>query len=248
MYMNLVFSAGWLYLFIFIMILCVWRLVAKASIVNREGRSDARVLHIEPFTPEKRTVPASGALGVDSQAMDKAEEALTATLRQLPDTDLEGRAGVLVNLGRLYRDRAAVVERRGSLIEAARAYYQGTQLGLPEGSAVRFALFAGLGDAYLELSSVYETRECLVRAMQAYATALKNGGADPENFAALCEKYSEAALSLAGHSEPELNRRRAAQALKAGLGRVDEQGHADWHRRLREKLVEVELGGENPGS
>jgi hypothetical protein len=241
--MDLVFSAGWLYLFIFLMLLCVWRIVVKAQAINREARMDTRVIHIEPFTPERKE-PAAGAHGLDMEALLKAEEALQGRLvRQAGESGPAGRAGLLLNLGRLYRDMAGISEKRENLIKAARAYYEGTQLTLPAEDDQKVSLLAGLGDTYLELSPVYETQECLARAMQAYATALKGEReGDPVRFAAICESFSEAALLLSGHADGEVNRERAAKALKAGLAALDEQEHGEQHRRMREKLVEVELG------
>ena len=59
---------------------------------------DTRVIHIEPFTPEKKE-PAAGAHGLDMAALLKAEEALQAALTQQAEgTDPAGRARLLVNL------------------------------------------------------------------------------------------------------------------------------------------------------
>lgn len=241
--MDLVFSPGWLYLFLAIMILCVWRIIVKARTINQESRRDARVFHIAPFTPDKRE-PVAGSHGSDSDALRKAEEALHASLRKHPaEPDPEGRARILLNLGRLYRDLAIHGERRVYLIKAAQAYYEGTALPVSEESDLAVPLLAGLGDTYQELSAVYEEQECLGRAMQAYALAIKAGtGADPARYAALCESYSQAAMSLGAIIDGEENRNRAAKALKAGLAALDENEHPDQHRRLRERLVELELG------
>lgn len=215
-----IFSKGWLFLFLAVLVISILRVIQKLRVIHREGAADAKVRIVKPIRVERGPSEAADPGSEQEKGVSglrNREQGLTAELERYPVEESPAeRARVLCDLGVVYRELSRIENREEELLKAAQCYYQASGIFSPqEAPEEHGGLMVHLADIYVELSGTYKKAECLRRAGAAYARALNVLGSEshPDRRAGIGAKLGRVLVELADESEPGKNLLRAIQVL-----------------------------------
>jgi len=234
--MPQVFSSGWLYLFIIVMVISIVRIWFKLRTIKREAPMDRPVIKVPPVfrqeqengdEPEADSFLAGPDELIRHGDYETALELLNGLLESFsPTEEREQRGKVLFRIGACHSRLAAGEEKLQHMLRAGEALREAVRLFSPP----RFR------DYYLraldELATLYEDIareknpvEYLTQSARACESAAESAGqggmAVPE--AIFLARAGSAYRQLASHNEAQVNLRRAADAYEkaaAALGTV----------------------------
>ncbi|UCF30127.1 MAG: hypothetical protein JSV26_08605 [bacterium] len=216
----LIFSKGWLYLFLAVILISVIRIIQKIGVIQREGNLKARIQIIKPIDAVRRAAKrrAEGAVQErEHSGLRTRAEALEKELESRPVDEFPAEhCRLLMDLGETHRALSLYDDRKEELLRAARWFFLGSQARPPEGFQEEHGHFlARLGDTYTELSGIFERTECLGRAAASYGEALTAAGPglDRERRAEIEAKLGGVLLDLADDEDREMNLVRAIHVL-----------------------------------
>ncbi len=244
--MQLIFSAGWLYLASIILAICVVWIILKVRTIHEGSRMDGNIIPVA-IVKKRGDGPvndsADGILEKKAEYLKKVEETLAGALENYSaDEHPLARAGILGKLGRLYYDKAMIEDRKDNLLKAAGYHYEGTQLQTKEEHPVEYSSsMVELGMVYVDLAEDYEREECLKRAVSAYGEALKifKTETHPIERASTLYQLARALVPMSEFGNAERNYYVAQQALQKALAIYNEDKYAAEHRRADELLEKI---------
>ncbi len=149
--MQLIFSAGWLYIAFIVLAICVVWIILKIRTIHEGSRMDGNIIPVA-IVKKRGDGPvndsADGILEKKTEYLKKVEETLAGALENYSaDEHPLARAGILGKLGRLYYDKAMIEDRKDNLLKAAGYHYEGTQLQTKEEHPVEWRARRGVGHA-----------------------------------------------------------------------------------------------------
>jgi len=225
--MPQVLSAGWLYLFIFVMVISLVRIFFKLRTIQQEAPMDRPVIKVAPVSmaePELGGEPEEDALLTEPDDLIRRGDYKGAlgSLEQLlddlsPTEDREARGKVLFRIGACHSRLASEEERLQHILRAGEALRESVRLFSPARFLNHYLRALGelatvYGDLAGEKSPVenlsQSARTCETAAISAGQSGL--GGPEADFLARSGNAYRQ----LASYSEPQINLRRAAAAYE----------------------------------
>jgi tetratricopeptide (TPR) repeat protein len=238
--MPQVFSSGWLYLFIIVMVISIVRIWFKLRTIQKEAPMDRPVIKVPPvFKQEQENgdVPEADSFlaGPDELIRQGDYETALGLLNGLledlsPTEEREQRGKVLFRIGACHSRLTDGEEKLQHMLRAGESLREAVRLFSP--ARFRNHYLRALG----ELAALYEdiAREKnpveyltqSARTCETAADSARQGGmTEPE--AIFLMRAGNAYRQLASHNEAQVNLRRAADAYEkaaAALGTVQDEG------------------------
>ena len=225
--MPQVFSAGWLYLFIIIMLISLVRIWMKVRTLHQGSEMDRPVVRLTPIGRDamelgKQDESAAILAGPDSHIREgRFGQAISDLESLLPDLspveDREVRGQVLYRMGACLRRVAAPGDGKREKLKAGEALRESVTLLTPERFRVHYLRsLSELASLYEELADIQSPLENLNLALRSWETAIdtasKSSWLDEEvrfltRKAAVCR-------NLAEHSDRQASLRKAVDSYE----------------------------------
>jgi len=225
--MPQVFSPGWLYLFIIIMVISLIRIFFKVRTIQREAPMDRPVIQLDPVPRSEPDLDGEAdedslLAGPDALIRQDDFKGALGSLEQLlddlsPTEDREKRGKVLFRIGACHSRLATGEERLQHILRAGEALRESARLFTPARFLNHYLRVLGeLATVYGDLAGEKSPTENLTQSIRtcetAAASAGKGGLAGPE--AMFLARSGNAYRQLASHGEAQVNLRRAADAFE----------------------------------
>jgi tetratricopeptide (TPR) repeat protein len=225
--MPQVFSAGWLYLFIFIMVISLVRIWLKVRTLQQGPEMDRPVIRVSPVVGDApdlgRHEESAGILaGADGLIRERKFSKAVAELESmLPDLsaveDRELRGQVLYRLGACRRRSAAPGDGKRERLIAGEALRESVTLLTPERFRVHYLrALSELGALYEELAEIQAPLENLNLALRTWDTAAeaarRSSWLDEE--VRFLTRKAGVLRNLADHSDRQSSLRKAVDTYK----------------------------------
>ncbi len=240
--MPQVFSAGWLYLFIIVMLISLVRIYFKIKTIQREAPMDRPVIKVAPsprteLDPDGGSVEESFLAGPDDLIRQGNYDEALGSLQQLledlsPTEDREARGKTLFRIGACHSRLATDGETFQHLLRAGEALREAVRLFAPARFLNHYLRALGeLAALYEDLAREKNPVEHLTQSARTCETGAISAGQGglfgPE--AIFLARSGNAFRQLASHREPQVNLRKAADAYEkaaAILESVDSENAA----------------------
>jgi tetratricopeptide (TPR) repeat protein len=241
--MPQVFSAGWLYLFIIVMLISLVRIYFKIKTIQREAPMDRPVIKVAPI-PRPEPDPDGGSgeesllAGPDDLIRQGDYDRALGSLEQLledlsPTEDREVRGKILFRIGACHSRLATGGETFQHLLRAGEALREAVRLFAPARFLNHYLRALGeLAALYEDLAREKNPVEHLTQSARTCETGAISAGQGglfgPE--AIFLARSGNAFRQLASHREPQVNLRKAADAFEkaaAILESVDSENAAN---------------------
>ena len=219
--MQQVFSSGWLYLFIIVMVISIVRILYKVRTIQKEAPMDRPVIKVEPIpkpdpvseAPGHSPLLAASETLIRQGAYNDALRSLESLLEDLsPTEDRELRGMVLFRIGACYSCLATGGDRFQYLLRAGEALREAVRMFTP--ARYRSYYLRALG----ELAGLYEdlargnnpvgNLNQAARTSETGAASARKSGLITEE-AMFLVRAGNAHRQLALQSEPQINLRKA---------------------------------------
>ena len=256
--MPQVFSGGWLYLFIIIMVISIVRIFFKIRTIQDEAPIDRPVIKVPPVPkpdPELDAEPEEDSLLSESDNLiiqgdyEGALKSLEHLLEDLsPTEDREARGKVLFRAAACHSHLAAGEQRFQRLLRAGEALREAVRLFSP----VRFrkhylralGQLASLHEDLAEEKNPVENLTQSARTCETAAASAREGGmVVPE--AMFLTRSGNAYSYLASYGEPQVNLRKAADTYEKAIAAFET---VNGEGAIEEKMKVLKMLGDTMAS
>lgn len=246
--MPQVFTAGWLYLFIIVIIISLVRIFFKLRTIQQEAPMDRPVIKVSPVAgtesgsgdEPKRNSPLNAPDELIRQGdYSQALKILERMLEELsPTEDRETRGNVLFRIGACHSRMATGDERLEHLLRSGEALREAVRLFAPARYRMHYLRALGeLAGLYEDLARVKSPVEYLTQSARTCETAAESAAQGefvaPE--AMFLARIGNAYRLLSSHGEAQVNLRKAADAYEkaaAVLETVEDEGAAEERMKI----------------
>ncbi|MDF1526112.1 MAG: hypothetical protein RRA15_11430 [bacterium] len=232
--MPQVFSAGWLYLFIIVMVIYLIRIFFKLRTLQEEAPMDRPVIKVAPIARPKPDLESESEedlllSGPDNLIKQGDYKGALVSLEQLleelsPTEDREARGNVLFRIGACHSRLATGEEKPQRILRAGESLRESARLFTPARYINHYLRTLGeLAVVYEDLAREKSPVENLTQSARTCETAALAAGkgelTGPE--AMFLARTGSAYRQLASHNEPQVNLRKAANAYEKALTALD---------------------------
>ena len=232
--MPQVFSAGWLYLFIIFIVICLIRIFFKLRTLQEEAPMDRPVIKVAPVPrpqPDLESESEEDLLlsGPDNLIKQGDYKGALVSLEQLleelsPTEDREARGKVLFRIGACHSRLATGEEKLQRILRAGESLRESARLFTPVRYINHYLRTLGeLAVVYGDLAREKSPLENLTQSARTCETAAAAAGkgelAGPE--AMFLARTGNAYRQLASHNEPQVNLRKAVDAYEKAMAALE---------------------------
>jgi tetratricopeptide (TPR) repeat protein len=228
--MPQVFSTGWLYLFLFVMVVCAIRIATKVREIHREQDKDTPVVKVKPVLKESPRL--DDGRGGDRRLAEPdhlirkghyrdAVDLLTSMLPSLsPPEDREMMGKMLYRIGACQRRIGSQEGEPASLLRSGEALREAVSLFSPVRlRPLLLRALSELGGLYEDLAAYQNPVENLNQALKTWSTAISTarelGLAHQE--AVLHFRSGYTLMQLASHVDRRQNLEKALEVYEAAV-------------------------------